>query len=269
MLTDDEQIEILNKVLPNGFSIEKSLKKGGQGAVFLGSYNAETVALKIFFTSAEHARIDRELAALKSLNCENLVRVVADSRVQIHGENCRIVAYEYYPGGDLRQPIDSGIKLPEQTLARVGLNISVALETLWDRRIVHRDVKPDNIVKTGQGDFVLVDVGIARHLDLTTLTSLGMVVGTRGYMSPEQERGRRKLTINSDIFSLGITLYELATGTMPFESSSALTSTPTPLETLRPDLTTPLVSLVSRMLDVRVSHRPQSPSNIFAEMLGR
>jgi len=95
-------------------------------------------------------------------------------------------------------------------------DISLGIEVLWNERIVHRDIKPGNIIRRDNGDFVIIDLGIAKHLDRTVATRTGFTLGTPGYMSPEQAAGHRILTFRSDLFCLGILIYELISGNHPF-----------------------------------------------------
>jgi serine/threonine protein kinase len=132
--------------------------------------------------------------------------------------------------------------------------IASAIELLWNSNKVHRDIKPANILVDTSGKPVLIDFGLVRHLDLQSMTVLGGAPGTPGYASPEQARGLRNLTFRSDIFSLGVTIYEAIAGRHPFHKSQDLINAGAlviPLDQLvacSPELAT----LVGRM----ISHRP-------------
>jgi len=180
--------------------------------------------------------------------------------VVLNGATCSVVAYEYLPGGDLRKHLTgNAVPLTKQKILEIGQDVASAVEVLWLNRIVHRDIKPANIVD-GATNFVLVDVGCARHVDRSNLTLVGHVAGTPGYMSPEQARGRRNLTIHSDIFSFGVTLYELAACRHPFQQNQALIGfmSPAPLSSVRPDLPQVLTGLIDQMLSVVAAQRPSN-----------
>lgn len=265
-----DPVETLRSALPTGYSVERALKAGGQGSVFLGALNGAQVALKVFRPDHEPERLGREIKMLGKLKCPNLVKLVGHEVVCIDGASYPLVAYEYLAGGDLRQCMQQPAgQFAPQEVAQIGADIGQGIEVLWRHRIVHRDVKPDNIIKGKKGQFVLVDVGFAVHLDLSRLTAIGRVAGTPGYQSPEQAHGRRNLTIHSDVFSLGITLAEVAAKTHPFNGAQHFIGQQRPkdLGKLRPDFPRPLVRLIHQMLATRPADRPNKVTERFRELL--
>lgn len=266
------QIDVVRAALPAGYEIIDYLDQGGQGSVFDGRYNGQRAAIKVFNPLAEQERIDREVAALCAIDCDYLVKVRAHTTITILGQAAPVVAYEFLEGGDLRVLMPpAAADLPTQeTLRDIGLHVGIAIESLWSAqlgRIVHRDIKPANIICSGTRS-VLVDIGLARHLDLPTITIFGMAVGTLGYMSPEQSVGRRHLTIHSDVFSFGVTLYHLAAGVHPFNGQQAQigTVTPQPLSLHRPDLAPELCRYVDSMLVTVPHRRPIGLAAVFQQM---
>ncbi len=234
--------------------------------MFRGSFGSKAAAIKIFFPTADSRRLDRELELLKQLDCKYLVSVLDTSQVQLSGHSYPIVAYQYYAGGDLQHFLaPTSPPLAVRQLLQIGRCVSVAVTHLWRQRIVHRDIKPANIVRSGQSEFVLVDVGLARHLDLSDITIPGGAPGTRGYMSPEQARGRRSLTVSSDAFSLGVTLYTLAAKEHPFGGAQHLVGThaPKPIQDLRPDLSTGFATMIHKMMATIPSKRPRLNADDF------
>lgn len=111
------------------------------------------------------------------------------------------VATEFIEGEVLSAVLSRG-HLPTGQVARIGREIALAIAALWVERLVHRDIKPNNIMFAHNGRAVLIDLGVARHLSLGALTTLGKTWGTDGYMSPEQANALRQLSCKSDIFSL-------------------------------------------------------------------
>lgn len=266
-----DPLDQLRAALPSGWYVDRTIRGGGQGVVCLGKLNNEEVAIKVFSLTTDTRRIERELDCLTKIDCPHLVKVRGRTDVSIAGVSAVVVAYEYLPGGDLRQRLlSSAIQLEERSIVDIGSQMGIAVETLWRRRIVHRDIKPDNIVFANGDRYVLVDLGIARHLDRSNLTRPWAIPGTPGYMSPEQARGRRDLTIHSDIFSLGITLYELASRTHPFgnDQNRIGGQRPSPLGQVRPDLSESLVRLVDQMMEVVPSRRPNDPAERFRKLRG-
>ncbi len=264
----DDPLEEVKAALPTDYGVDTYIKKGGQGAVFRGTFRDSPAAIKLFEPDADEERIRREIDALQALSCEHLVKVLGHDDVELRDQHLKLVAYELVDGSDLTTVL--GRKpLPEQTFViDVGASVGAAIEALWSKRIVHRDVKPANIVAGTDGRIVLVDVGIAQHLDLKTITGLGGQPGTPGYRSPEQCGGRRRLTVHSDVFSLGLTLYELASGVHPWGRRQALIGH-TPLPSLldkRADLDSRLVSAIQRMLRQRPAERPNNPGHLFADL---
>jgi len=259
----------LREALPPEYSVEDYIDGGGQGAVFRATLNGERIALKVFRPDADLRRLQRELSLLSEIDCPNLVKILNAAQIDVGGFRTTVVAYEYLDGGDLRRLITgNGPPLDANTIIDVGCQASSAIEALWKRRIVHRDVKPANIVRAGDDRYVLVDVGLARHLDLSDITAPGGAPGTQGYKSPEQAKGRRSLTINSDVFSLGVTLYELAARHHPFNRAQHMvgTTSPPPLQQIRADFPEPLCRTIHQMMAIVPSERPANIHTHFMEL---
>lgn len=251
-------LERVRRALPPHYRVERPLGTGGQGAVFLGTLKGRQVALKLFTADTDLKRVEREIQTLMGVKCSNLVKLYNVELITVDGVSVPLAAYEYISGRDLRAAVDDqASQLDCMSLVQIGSQIAGAVEALWAKRIVHRDIKPENIIAAADGRYVLVDVGFALHLDLSTISAYG-VPGTRGYKSPEQAKGRRKLTIHSDIFSLGVTIYELAAKQHPWGRNQQIMgrlSAP-PLASVRPDLSPRLIRLVHQMLAVRPAERP-------------
>lgn len=209
-------VSALNENLPKKWEVEKPCGEGGQGLVFKGAVRGQVAAIKLFFDDGDFERVAREVAALTKLSCRNLVKVLDACTVRLEEKAYQVVAYEFLDGGDLR-PLckQDSPKVPESELARIGRDVATGLDALWGIRVVHRDVKPANILKTTDDRLVLVDLALARHLDESSLTRTGWTCGTPAYMSPEHEKAWKALTISTDVFSLGVTLFEIATKRLP------------------------------------------------------
>lgn len=259
----------IQAALPTGLVIDDPIDKGGQGAVFRGRLNGKVVAIKLFHPDCDLRRLQRELEVLSKIDCDYLVKVKDSFTVSIDGLRCPLVAYEYLGGGDLKK-----LLIPTQppadyaTILTIGSQVSTAIRELWNRRIVHRDIKPANIVDAGAGRYVLVDVGFARHLDRSDITAVGLAPGTAGYKSPEQAKGLRNLTTHSDVFSLGVTLYELAAKRHPFgrvQRSIGVISPPK-LSDCRTDFPNGLTKLIHQMMSIRPAQRPIDACQRFRQL---
>ena len=124
-------------------------------------------------------------------------------------------------GGSLAERLQHG-PLSLDEAARLMMRLAPALDMAHARSILHRDLKPANILFDGQGNPYIADFGIAKLFDTTTMTGTGTVIGTPFYMSPEQASGRREIDARSDIYSLGVMLFEILTGQHPYEGTTPL-----------------------------------------------
>jgi len=264
----DPAIDLLRAVLPAGVSVAARLAGGGQGTVFRGTCDGAKAAVKVFKTNADTRRVDREIDLLSRLTCPHVVRLLRHFSATLDNDPVRILAYELHDGGDLSQHLVPGAaSVSPGELLKIGTQISTAINTLWSKRIVHRDIKPANIVRAAAGRYILVDVGFARHLDRSDLTIAGSP-GTPGFRSPEQVRGRKSLTVHSDVFSLGVTLFALATKTHPFGGRDLTTPIPFKTDplTARGDIPSGFVKIVDQMLDFTPAKRPTDAAARFAAL---
>src|SRR5918998_1566818 len=163
------------------------------------------------------ARFRREGRTAARLAHPNIVQVYDAGEGEFEGRDTSYIVMEYIPGGDLKELIDRQGVLSGADLS--GLNgFAAGLAHAHERGVIHRDIKPHNILLDEGGRPKLADFGIARALDATYATRTGSYLGTALYSSPEQLQGH-KITPKSDVYSLGITLYHAATGQLPFAGS--------------------------------------------------
>lgn len=266
----DPTIDRLRSVLPTGVTVSGPLGGGGQGTVFRGVCDGTNAAVKVFKPNADTRRVDREIELLSELTCPYVVRLLRHLSATLDNDPVRILAYELHDGGDLNQHLlQAAPAVSPSALIKIGTEVATAINTLWSKRIVHRDIKPANIVRAADGRYVLVDVGFARHLDRSDLT-IGGAPGTPGFRSPEQARGRKALTIHSDVFSLGVTLYALASKAHPFGGRDLGMPVPVNLAplTARGDLPAGFVKIVEQMLDFTPAKRPTDAAARLAALGG-
>ena len=176
------------------------------------------VALKLLKTRyAEDeefvARFRREAKSAAALASPYVVPIFDRGETE---DGTYYIAMEYIPGGTLKDRIRTAGALPPRIATEVGMQAAQALQAAHKKGIVHRDVKPDNILYAEAGHVKVVDFGIARAAEATTISNIGDILGSVKYMSPEQAAGER-VGPRSDLYSLGVVLYEMLTGKAPFE----------------------------------------------------
>ena len=203
--------------------LDKELGRGGMGRVYMAheESNGNLAALKVL--AAELAqetgflkRFQREIEVLSQLSHPNIVQFY-ESGVQ---EGLFYYAMEYVAGDNYEQLLLQHGRLPWKEVLDAALQICPALKHAHDRGIVHRDIKPPNILRDPTGIVKITDFGIAKVFSSRHLTNTGGVVGTAEYLSPEQAQGKQA-TKRSDLYSLGVVLYQLLTGRLPFEGRSS------------------------------------------------
>jgi serine/threonine protein kinase len=260
-------LENVKNCVSAGYVVESFLKGGGQGAVFKGSFQGTPVAIKLYNLQVmdDSRRVIREVELLKNIHHKNIVKVLHYEEKVLLTIPVLVVAYEYIENGDLCQFLTPEAPiLTEDQIIDIGFQVASGIELLWagEKRVVHRDIKPANIM-SGVDRYVLVDYGLARHIDMSDITVIG-ACGTMGYMSPEQALGRKALTYKSDVFSLGVTLFGLASKAHPFNGRQPnLTSVPNNLSALRNDLSNDLTKLITDMMNSEASMRPSKLSDKF------
>jgi serine/threonine-protein kinase len=208
------------------FVVDRELGSGAMGSVYLAHFkdkDDQRVALKfvgagVATNPKAYERFQREAEILKQLKHPNIVRLIGVGKHQ----KLPYYAMEYVEGRTLSHELERRGRLPWEQVVALGQQVCAALQHAHEQGIIHRDVKPSNLMVLADGTLKLTDFGIAKDLDVTQLTSANCTVGTASYMSPEQCKGERNLTHKSDLYSLGVVLYELLTGRKPFEAESAM-----------------------------------------------
>jgi serine/threonine protein kinase len=212
--------------LDGRFVLERQIGAGGMAQVFLGRDEVldRPVAIKIlregFEDSEVGSRFRREGRTVARLSHPNIVQVYDAGKGEFEGREVSYIVMEYVSGGDLKKLVSEKGPLAEKELARIGAAVASGLARAHEKGIIHRDIKPQNILIDDYGRSKLTDFGVARALDATTQTTqTGSYLGTASYSSPEQLRGE-EITPRSDVYSLGCTLYQAAVGEPPFSGGS-------------------------------------------------
>lgn len=205
------------------FKVESQLGAGGMGVVYRAEYTktGQRVALKVLAPSLQEdekliARFNRELEILKKLKHPNIVQCYGGGRLGTQ----RFYAMELVEGGNLAEVLNSKGRFQWETTIEYGLQICAALQHAHENGVVHRDLKPANLMLDRNGRIKLTDFGLARLSDATALTAAGKTLGTFAYMAPEQISGKHPIAARTDLYALGVVLFEFLTGKTPFETET-------------------------------------------------
>jgi serine/threonine-protein kinase len=261
------------------YRVVRPLGRGGMGVVYLAEDMrlARPVTLKALHppNAADAKRRERlrlEARAAAALVHPNVATVHALE--EIEGE--LFIVSEYVPGRTARERLDAGGPLPVREAIDVVRQVALGLEAAHSRGIIHRDLKPENILIGDSGVVRILDFGIARTVDAEPgrrrLTATGVMVGTPGYMAPEQLDGAAG-DARSDLFALGTVLYELVSGTNPFQGKTAsstaariMTAHPAPLSSLNPIFPPALDAIAARCLKKDRADRYASAGEAAADL---
>ncbi|MFE0760669.1 protein kinase domain-containing protein [Streptomyces smyrnaeus] len=216
------------------FQLRSLLGAGGMASVYLAydSVLDRQVAVKTLHTElgreqSFRERFRREAQSVAKLTHTNIVSVFDSGEDEIDGALVPYIVMEYVEGKPLRTVLDEDIAqygaMPAEKALKITGDVLAALEVSHEMGLVHRDIKPGNVMLTKRGVVKVMDFGIARAMQsgVTSMTQTGMVVGTPQYLSPEQALGRG-VDARSDLYSVGIMLFELLTGRLPFDADSPL-----------------------------------------------
>jgi serine/threonine-protein kinase len=260
-----------------GYEVLSILGRGGMGVVFKGFDRSLSrfVAIKVLApqlaaNAAARQRFGREGRAAAAVSHEH---VVAIYQVEEAG-GWPYLVMEYVPGESLQQRLDRSGPLQTKEVLRIGVQAARGLAAAHAQGVVHRDVKPANILlENGLERIKLTDFGLARSAADATVTASGTMLGTPQFMSPEQAQGRA-LDVRSDLFSLGSVLYALCTGKPPFRGSTPLSiirkvcdEDPHDVQAINPDVPDDLAELIETLHEKDPADRYQSAEEV-AEVLG-
>jgi serine/threonine-protein kinase len=258
----------IGKVFEGKYELVRLLGEGGMGAVYEAQHQLIGRRLAVKFLHPQYAtspdvvtRFHREAQAAARIGHENIIEVTDMGQAE---DGSPYIVMEFLEGTDVRGLLDEIGAIPVKRAAHIMIQALSALQAAHNVDIIHRDLKPENIFLLRKGnnpDYVkLLDFGISKFKALETdnaraLTQTGTVLGTPHYMSPEQARGDQNITARSDIYAMGVILYQMVTGQLPFDAPNynallikILTEEPPRPEVLNPDLPQELVDTIDRAM---------------------
>ncbi|MFE2928521.1 protein kinase domain-containing protein [Streptomyces goshikiensis] len=256
------------------YQLRDLLGEGGMASVYLAYDSAldRQVAIKTLHSelgreASFRERFRREAQAVAKLSHTNIVSVFDTGEGDLDGALMPYIVMEYVEGKPLGSVLQSDVTqygaMPAEKALKVTADVLAALETSHEMGLVHRDIKPGNVMMTKRGVVKVMDFGIARAMQsgVTSMTQTGMVVGTPQYLSPEQALGRA-VDARSDLYSVGIMLFQLLTGRLPFEADSPLAiayahvqEEPVPPSSINRSVSPAMDALVARALKKNPNER--------------
>ena len=266
---------VRQQTIADRYELKHIVGSGGMSTVYCAfdTMLERNVALKILHDQyggdAEYVeRFRREARSVAQLSHPNIVTVI--DRGEEDGK--QFIVFELVEGDNVKELVERGGPLPVRRALELGLEVARALAFAHGQGIVHRDVKPQNVLLNDEGHAKVTDFGIAHSLNTLSNTQTGTVLGTSHYIAPEQARGEH-VDAQTDIYSFGVVLYELLTGELPYSGDNFLTvamkhvNEPTPsVFDRRPDTPLRLASLIERCMAKSPADRPASMDDVVGEL---
>src|SRR4051794_8609124 len=266
---------VIGTLISDRFRLEEKIGAGGMSTVYraFDPTLERWVAIKLMHRDISSdpdqlERFRREARAVASLNHPNIVTVIDAGE----DDGAPYIVFEYVPGETLKDRIRAIGRLPVPEAVAYAIEIGRALSCAHSNRLVHRDVKPQNVLIDPDGRAKVTDFGIARSMEAKGLTAPGRVLGTTDYVSPEQALGHT-VTDQSDIYSLGIVLYEMLTGETPFSADTqvavAMKHVRDPLPDVqrrRPEISAALAAIVERSTAKETRNRYQTVDEVVGDL---
>ncbi|MCS7172283.1 MAG: PASTA domain-containing protein [Armatimonadetes bacterium] len=265
-------------VLAGRYELLEPVGQGGMATVFRARRltDGAVVAVKVLHEHHAHdrefvERFQREARAASQLRHPNIVPVLESGS----DRGVHFIVMEFVEGTDLKTLLRRRGRLREEEVVRIAVEVCKALAYAHARGIVHRDIKPQNILITPEGAVKVTDFGIARAATSATITEAGTVLGSVHYLAPEQALGN-PVGPGADLYALGVVLYELLTGRLPFEGESPIAialrhvhDLPPPPRSVNPEISPRLEGIVLRSLAKSPLHRYRSAEELSADLEGR
>src|SRR5581483_1878448 len=272
------QDAMVGELLADRYELEELVGTGGMSSVFRAHDRLldRKVALKVlhqqYSDDDEYVeRFRREARSVAALSHPNIVTVI--DRGEHEGR--QFIVFEYVEGENLKRLIERRGPAPVETALELGMQIARGLSFAHQQGLVHRDVKPQNVLLNGDGRAKVTDFGIARSLDVQHgMTQTGTVLGTSDYIAPEQAQGQR-VDEHTDVYSLGVVLYELLTSEVPFPGENFvavamrhINEPPPPIRDKRPDVPPRVEAAVQKAMAKRPEDRFPTMGEFCRELEG-
>ncbi len=265
---------LIGKIVNRRFRVEDVIGSGGMAIVYraFDLKTHQTVALKVLREEYEHdeeykKRFQREAEVCGRLNHPNVVNLIGSGSVG----GISYIAIDYVDGTTLKELIAREGRIPQEQAVRYAIQILMALSHAHQRGIIHRDVKPQNVLVSRNGQLKISDFGIAGMVDSKTLSEDGSVMGSVHYFSPEQARGE-PVTSSSDLYSVGVILYEMLAGHVPFEGETTVSvammhiiQDPKPIEE-EADVSPAVAMIVKKALEKNPADRYQNADDMIRDL---
>src|SRR4051812_46425569 len=267
---------MVGDVLSDRYELEELVGTGGMSSVYRAHDRLldRKVALKILhdqYTADDDyvERFRREARAVAALSHPNIVTVIDRGE----HENKQFIVFEYIDGENLKRLIERRGPAPVTTALELAMQVARGLSFAHQNGLVHRDVKPQNVLLNGDGQAKVTDFGIARSMDVQHgMTQTGTVLGTSDYIAPEQAQGQR-VDEHTDVYSLGVVMYELLTTEVPFPGENFvavamrhINEPPPPVRDKRPDVSPRLDAAIQRAMAKNPEDRFQTMADFCREL---
>ncbi len=268
-------MNIVGKVIGSRYEILEKVGEGGMATVYRAKDNVlkRYVAVKVlrdeFITDEEFIRrFNTEAQSAASLTHPNIVSIFDVG----HEENIYYIVMELVQGKTLKEIINEDGVLPWKWSINIAIQVASALETAHKNNIIHRDIKPHNIIITEDGIAKVTDFGIAKAVSNSTITAFGTTIGSVHYFSPEHARGGFT-DAKSDIYSLGVVMYEMLTGRVPFDADTPVSialkhmqEKPTPPIKLNPSIPFAVNKIIMKAMEKDISLRYQNATELLKDL---
>lgn len=267
---------MIGKILGDRYELIEKIGEGGMAEVYkakclkLNRYNAVKILKKEFSSNKEIVeKFKREATAIANFSHPNIIGVL-DVGTQ---DGINYIVMEYVKGKTLKQIIKEQVKIPSNAAVEIAIQIAKALECAHKNNIIHRDVKPQNILIAEDGTVKVSDFGIAKSVTSSTVAHTTEVMGSAHYFSPEQAKGSY-MDERTDIYSLGIVLYEMVTGKVPFDGENAVSialkhiqEPVVPPKNISPEIPENLNKLILKAMEKEPIKRYQSAKEILNDLM--
>jgi len=268
----------MNATILDGYHIIRPLGQGTFGQTWLVEKDNNNYALKLFKkemirSKDDEKRILREIQALKMVSHANVISYIDEGQYIEGFDKYYYLIMDYTNGEPLGSFIEKHKRLTLQQTQKIALQLLEGIEAIHNAGLYHRDLKPDNIFITTTGEVKILDFGLVKILDASTLTATGVPMGTFAYMAPEQLQDSKSVDYRADLYSFGAILFHMLTGRIPLEIRSIveapfkiLNEIPQFASTLNPSVPNKLDNVIATLLEKQLHRRKYTISTLYQEL---